>query len=325
MDRLTVRPVEGAGEWKELFAAVEHPHLTQSWAYNEARRAVGGVSRVSTHLSVTRMVFERAGTPVAICHVLEKVVAGVCLASRINRGPLLLGTDPGDDVVPAVYRAIRRRWHRLKRGVLFLGPALEAGDDARGVLRDAGFRPRRLDGWSSAVLDLRLDEPGLRANLAPTWRNRLRKAERSGITFSVAETPESLAWIISRHVENMRAQQFTGPSAPFIRSLCLASPGDWFVGQARLPGQVEPVAAMLICRFGNTAEYYVGWFDQAGRKLGAGNLLYWNAALEARRRGGLRFDVGGYSLTLKSEAGLRHFKQGMRGAEYALANEWLAF
>ena len=325
MDRFTIRAAEGAAEWEELFAAVDCPHMTQAWAYNEAKRAIGGVSRVSTRLSVRRLVFERAGSPVAVCHVLEKVVAGVCLAARINRGPLLLGTRPGDDVARGVYSALRRCWRHLTHGVLFVGPALEAGDHSGRVLGDAGFRPRPQQGWSSAVLDLRLDEAQLRANLAPTWRNRLKSAERCGLTFSASETQESLTWILSRHVENMSAKQFSGPPAPFVHALCCASPGDWFVGQVWLPGESEPVAGMLVCQFGNSAEYYVGWFGRGGRKIGAGNLLYWNAVLEAGRRGCVRFDLGGYDLTSTSEAGIRRFKQGMRGAEYTLSNEWLAF
>jgi Acetyltransferase (GNAT) domain len=324
VDRFTVRSAKGAAEWEELFAAVDRPHMTRTWAYNEARRATGGVSRVSTNLSVRRLVFERAGSPVAICHVLDKVAAGVCLASRLNRGPLLLGTRPGNEVAQGVYSALRRRWRCLTHGVLLVAPALEAGDDGDRVLRDAGFRPRLKQGWSSAVLDLRLDEAELRANLARTWRNRLKSAERSGLTFSASETRESLTWILSHHVENMSVKDFVGPPAPFVHFFCCASPGDWFVGQVWLPGESEPVAGMLVCQFGNTAEYYVGWFGQAGRKVGAGNFVYWNAVLEARRRGCLRFDLGGYDLTSTFESGLRHFKQGMRGAEYTLVNEWLA-
>ena len=325
VDRFTVRAATGAAEWEELFAAVDRPHMTQAWSYNEAKRAVGGESRVSTHLSVRRLVFERAGSPVAVCHALEKTVAGVCLAARINRGPLLLGTRPEDDVAEGVYNALRRRWRHLRHGVLYVGPALEAGADTDRMLRAAGFRPRRLAGWTSAVLDLRLDEGALRANLAPTWRNRLKQAERAELTFGVSDTQETLAWILSRHVENMKAKDFRGPPARFVHALCVASPGAWFVGQVWLPGQSEPIAGMLMYRFGDTAEYYIGWFGQAGRKVGAGNYLYWHAALEAQRRGCLRFDLGGYSPTLTAEDGLRRFKQGMRGAEYTLTNEWMAF
>jgi hypothetical protein len=294
--------------------------VTQAWAYGDAKGAAGGMAKTSRGLSVRRLVFERCGAPVAVCQVLDKVVAGVCLASRVNRGPLLLGESRGD--AECVYRALRRRWRHLRHGVLLLAPALEASDDNGRLLREAGFRPRRVKGWCSTVLDLRRDESELRANLAPTWRNRLRSAERSGLAFSASETEHSLSWILACHVENMKAKDFLGPSAAFVDSLCRASPGDWFVCQGHLPGEPEPVAGMLVCRFANTAEYFVGWFGPAGRRVAASNFLYWNAVLEAQRRGCLRFDLGGYSPTEKF--GLRHFKQGMRGSDYQLAHEWIA-
>ena len=221
-----------------------------------------------------------------------------------------------------VYRALRRRWRHLTRGVLLVAPALEASDDSARLLREAGFRARGVDGWCSAALDLRLDQADLRANLTTSWRNRFKSAERSALTFSTSETQKSLAWILRHHDENMKAKGFLGPSAPFVSSLCRASPGQWFVGQVGLPEEPEPVAGMLVYRFGDSAEFYVAWFGPAGRKVGAGNFLYWNAALEAQRRGCVRLDLGGYSPTEK--LGLRHFKQGMRGADYRLLHEWWA-
>lgn len=107
----------------------------------------------------------------------------------------------------------------------------------------------------------------------------------------------------------------------FVQAFCEASPGDWFIGRALLAG--TPVAAMLVCLFGNSAEHYVGWFGPDGRGVSAGDYLYRNVVLEARRRGRQRFDPGGYSPTEKG--GVRQFKRGMGGAEYILASEKLAF
>jgi hypothetical protein len=308
-----------------LFAEVESPHLTQVWGYGDAKRAAGGVSRASRRLSVRRLVLEHAGSPAAICQVLDKAVAGLRVASRIERGPLMLGTRASDTVVAGVYRALRRCWGHAAPGVLLLAPALVDCDDSTCILRDAGFQPRRVNGWCSSVVDLRLDEDHLRAQPASSWRNRLKLAERSGMTFSAAETPEALDWILARHDENMSAKEFVGPPAPFVRALCCATPGDWFVGQAWLPEEPAPVAGMLVCRFGRSAEFYVAWFGEAGRRTGAGNYVYWHSALEAQRRGCLRLDLGGYCPSGETEAGLRHFKKGLRGEEYRLLSEWMAY
>ena len=166
---------------------------------------------------------------------------------------------------------------------------------------------------------MRLDEEQLRKNLTPTWRNRLRSAERAGLALRVSHAPEDVEWIIGRHAENMRDKDFHGPSPALLRVLCHVASDDFLVFQARL-GE-DPVGGMVVFRFGRTAEYYVGWFGRAGRKVNVGNFLYWRSALELQRRGCRWFDLG----EARSGGEYSQFKRGMRGAEYELLNEWLAF
>src|SRR4051812_49583166 len=84
---IQARRLEGRSEWDALFQRAEQPHLTQAWLYGEAKRASAG-------WGVTRLVFERAGKPLAICQVLEKRVLRLPLLHPINRGPLFLGGAP---------------------------------------------------------------------------------------------------------------------------------------------------------------------------------------------------------------------------------------
>ena len=320
MTDCTIRLARDAAEWNELLAAVERPHLAQLWAYGEAKTAAGGVSRLSQRLSARRLVFERAAVPVAICQVLDRSVAGCCLASRIHRGPLLLGSRSSDDLAASVYGALRAHWRH--RGVLLLSPALEASPEAERLLTRAGFRARHEVGWCSSVLDLRPSEQELRANLTHGWRNRLNQVGGRGLELRVSESQDALAWLLARHEENRHSRNFGDSPPRFVRALCAASPGDWFVCEARSADEPEPLAAMLVVQHGDWAEYYVAWFGDAGRRAGAGNFVYWKAALEARRRGVHRLDLGGYSAT--ERGGLRQFKRGMRGTEYRLVREWLA-
>jgi len=296
--------------------------MVQSWAYGEAKQAAvhWRNRRVAVDLGgwrARRLVFERCGEPVAICQLLDKSVAGIRCASRLNRGPLFLSPDPEDDAVRDVYVALRNRWKHL-RGVLVLAPALPADPRNFQLLSELAFRDHRLPGWRSARVDLRLDEEQLRRNLAPTWRNRLRVAERSGVEIRVSHAPEDVEWIIDRHVENMKEKDFIGPQPIFLRALCQAAPDDHFVFQARLGD--EAVGGMMVYRFGQGAEYYVGWMGREGRKVNVGNFLYWQSALELKRRGCRVFDLGGMR-----PGATEPFKRGMRGVEYELLNEWLAF
>lgn len=322
-NRCSVSLVTDAAEWDALFSRVEHPHMVQSWAYGEARQASGGW-RTRQRISdaggwrTRRLVFEREGEPVAICELLDKSLTGIRWASRLNRGPLFLDADPEDDVVRDVYRALRSRWKHL-RGVLVLAPALTADPENYRMMTEIGFRDRHARGWHSARVDLRLDEEQLRKNLASTWRNRLRAAERAGLVLRVSQSPEDVEWIIDRHVENMREKGFSGPTPALLRALYRAAPDDFLIFQARLAE--EAVGGMMIYRFSHTAEYYVGWFGREGRKANVGNFMYWQIALEMQRRGCRWFDLGGYG----SSDRYGRFKLGMRGVEYELLNEWLAF
>ena len=103
-DRCRLRLVTDAAEWDALFSRVEHPHMTQAWAYGEAKHAAGGWRARRVPLDAggwraRRLVFERDGEPAAICQLLDKSVAGIRCASRLNRGPLFMDADPDEDVV----------------------------------------------------------------------------------------------------------------------------------------------------------------------------------------------------------------------------------
>ena len=318
----TFRRVNDRAEWERLFSRVDQPHLVQSWAYGEAKEATQGWQTTRRLVDAggwrpRRLVFERDGQPVAICQLLDKSLAGISWSSRLNRGPLFLG-DSDEAVVRDGYAGLRAHWRHL-RGILVLAPALSMAPENHRLLSELGFRARGQRGWRSARLDLRLDEDELRRNLSISWRNRLKKAEKSGLTLRITSAAEDLEWIIERHVENMREKHFEGPAPSLLRALHRAAPDDFLMFQGRLGD--ETAGAMIVYRFGNTAEYYVGWFGPAGRKAGAGNFLYWQVALEMKRRGCRYFDLGGYS----ADETYGHFKKGMRGTEYVLLNEWLSF
>ncbi|HOB45468.1 MAG TPA: GNAT family N-acetyltransferase [Zoogloea sp.] len=307
-----VRAATGRPEWDSLFARVEAPSIVQSWAYGEAKAACGG-------WCVERLVFERSGEPLAICQVLVKRVLGLPVAARINRGPMFLGASPAIADVKAVYGALRRRWRFGRRGMLVIAPGLAESDEHRAALRAAGFRARGVAGWCSAVLDLRLDDGTLRKRLSSNWRNHLNGAERGGLVFDLSTDEAAVEWIFARHGEHMRGKGFSGTPVDFLRALRREAPEDFFVCRALLDG--NPVAGMIAFRFGRSAEYFVGWYGAEARRAKAGNFLLWHAARAMRLHGCERFDLGGYS----SSDGYGRFKQDMRGSEYRLIEEWVAF
>lgn len=308
-----LRTVHDVSEWESYIGAVDHPHLMQSWPYGEAKRT-------TAHWHVTRIVFERLGTPVAICQVLEKRLAGLRIASRINKGPLFFDAQPSSEIKENVYRLLRMQSRLFRGGPLLIAPALPLSDENDTFLSELGYRKRKANGWCSSLIDLQLDENTLRARMAPTWRNRLRHSQRSGIRLTASNTTDHLEWLLRMHTQNMKAKNFVGPKTALLRALYEARPADFIILRAML--EDEPIAAMALASFGGTAEYYVGWFGSAaGRKANAGNFLYWEAAMTMKRAGYRWLDLGGYF----SSDRFGHFKQGMGGIEYRLIGEWLSY
>lgn len=306
---LAISTVETRAVWETSFARAPFPHLPQAWMYGEAKRGDWAVERLSIHAP---------RGPVALAQVLTRKIAGFPIA-RINRGPLFLDRDPSPEVRAATLRALRRRWRFLRRGALLIAPALPAGDESARALRAAGFFRRADFAWGSSLLNLAPPVEEIFARLTPEWRRHVRKAEKNGVRIEVRTDAESFEWLLARHAENMKAKKFVGPSPGFVRRMLEDSPADFRLVRAIVDG--EPRAASLVARFGRHAEYYIGVFDDVARRAAAGNLLMWHAVTVMKAAGCDALDTGGFSVTDR----YGQFKRGMRGEEYKLAGEWLAF
>jgi hypothetical protein len=306
---LGISCVDTRAEWNALFARAPFPHLPQAWMYGEGKRG---------DWEVERLVIHSGSGPVALAQVLVKRVCGFPVA-RINRGPVFLDRDPSPEIRAAALRALRRRWRFLRRGLLLIAPALVAGDESARELRAAGFIRRGAFAWGSALIDLTPPIDDIHRKLSSEWRTKVRKAGKNGVSLAVRTDAAAFEWMLERHVENMRTKGFVGPSAEFVRRVIDAGRDDFFLLQALVDG--APHAATLIARFGQHAENFIGWFDDTARRTAAGNFLMWSSVVEMKRLGCRALDLGGFSVADR----YGQFKRGMRGDEYRLAGEWLAF
>jgi lipid II:glycine glycyltransferase (peptidoglycan interpeptide bridge formation enzyme) len=302
------QPVASRAEWENLFLQAPHAHFTQSWTYGEGKRAEGW--------QVERLELRDDAGPAALCQLLVKRPMGISV-TRINRGPVFLLDQPSQETQLAVLRALRRRWRFGLRGLLLIAPSLLQDDQAAPLLRAAGFIRRQDSGWASSLLNLDLPLEELHRRLAPDWRTKIRRAEKLGVRLRVRRDPAAFEWLLDRHVENMRLKNFAGPTPEFVRNVTRA--GDFWLLQAMVGG--KPEAGLLVGRFGQHAENFIAWFSETARRVTAGNFLMWNSVIEMQRLGCRTLDLGGCSASDR----FVHFKRGMRGDEYRLAGEWLAF
>jgi hypothetical protein len=264
-----------------------------------------------------RLVFERHGEPVAICQLLEKPLARSRWAALADRGPLFLNPDPAEEVRYAVYSSLRRARRHFGLVLILVPPLVDEPRNHR-LLSDTGFRPRPVGGYRSTRVDLSLDEEAMFNRLKSKWRNQLRAGMRAGAEITFSSSPADAEWMIDRHIQNMQEKGFTAPEPALVRALYNAGSDDFLVCRAVLDG--ESLAGLAAVSFGQAADYYIGWVSEAGRKKNVNNFLFWETALELRRRGCRSFDLGGM------RAGATEpFKTGMGGTEYQLIHNWLAF
>lgn len=322
MKTCRVETVTDRADWEALFSRVENPHLPQSWAYGDAVHASRDWRLRHRALDAggwrpRRLVFERNGAPVAICQLIEKPLAGLRWAAVVDRGPLFLDPEPREEVLRDVLSTLRRgrRYFGL---VLILVPSLLDEPQNERLLRELGFLPREIDGYSSFRVNLRLSEEDMFDKLTSRWRRQLRQGMRTGASVTFSSSPEDAEWMIDRHVQNMKEKGFDTPEPPLVRALYAASPDDFLVARAVLDG--ESLAGLAAVKFGLGSDYYIGWVSELGRKTNINSFLFWETALELRRRGCHLFDLGGM------RAGATEpFKRGMGGDSYKTIHNWLAF
>lgn len=293
--------------WDRLMQMAPVPHLTQDWAY--ARGKVAGGS-----WRVRHWLIRRGGGIRALLTVLERRVAGVTVASRINRGPILIGPEADEVEWSAILSEVRRR----TPGIVFFAPSLPDTELTTRLLSRLGFRKWQAQGWRSGRIDLDRSEADILAGFTPGFRSKIRQAERAGVEVEVRGDDAAFDWQLDRHTENMRDKGFTAFSPLQLRALRSAAlPGN--VTLLRVVSDGEPVAGVSVVRFADHAEYHIGWFGPKGRELNAGNVLMWHAMCEMRRQGVVSFDVGG----LREGDGYTRFKRGMRPVEYRLTADWV--
>ena len=139
----------------------------------------------------------------------------------------------------------------------------------------------------------RLGLPDLFAGMHGTHRTACRKAERAGVSISVAEAPGGLSAFASLYdltMQRVRADAFyLFPPAYWD---ALAGLGErTVVFDAEIEGEV--VASALCFATAPWLHYHLGATGERGRSLGASNLLLYAAALWARDSGYERFHLGG--------------------------------
>lgn len=136
-------------------------------------------------------------------------------------------------------------------------------------------------------------------------RRNVRKARKSAITWSIEDSRESIAFLAATHDENIRAIGGLPKTATFFDDAFLTIPSTTRrLYVARLENQ--PVAALLVFRFGCAVEYFTPAIVSEFRSIQPLALLVHEAMREAARDGFRYWNWGG---TWATQDGVYRFKK----------------
>lgn len=154
------------------------------------------------------------------------------------------------------------------------------------------------------VWDVSTDLRARRAALHPKWRNQLTKAEQTRLTITSRTLPTTPNHpVLVKEQEQCRSRGYRNWPAPLTAAFAATAPEQTRLFQARCEGKT--LAHMLFLTHGSGATYHIGHITTQGKRLGAHNLLLWEAACQLAVQGVQSIDLG---LINPHTRGLNRFK-----------------
>ena len=281
----------------------KRPHAyQQDWAY----AATLTTPNKSVDM-VTAYVTRKDGSVVAQALFMVRRFAMIVRVAVCSYGPVW-----GDDVTPEekieTYRRLRKdiplSWPRL---------AIFTPDEAEGPAAGLKGMSRVMTGDATVLIDLTKSEEDLRAAMEPSWRNKVSKAERSGLVVQkTGAKPAQYRWLLDAEAKQRQKRGYRAMPIELTElwqgHKVYIAKGDKNAGLVvyRVDSGRDPAAGMLFLIHGRRATYHVGWTSEEGRKLSAHNLILWQAMKDLKARGIDELDLGG--VNTQSGAGIARFK-----------------
>lgn len=293
------------GEWDALFARVPQSTLPQAFGYAQAMsKTYGWLPKLG--------VIQADGAPAGMVQVLERRHLKLFTLRRIHRGPLWFG-DPPPGVAAGALRLLRAACPDNPLARLSFLPELPDTPANAALLAETGFR-RFGPGYRTVWIDLSQPDDVLRAAMARDWRQRLKGAEKAGLTMDLDPSAQNLPWLAKQEHEQAQVKHYREMSGPLaVRLRNALHTKDGVLMAAALDGK-EAVAAGLFLGHGTAATYQLGWSNDKGRKTSAMRLVLWKAIGHLRERGFRWLDLGG--INPDTAPGVTEFKLGSGGTVF---------
>ena len=307
-------------EWNSIVENFADLSLLQTWEYAEA-------SSRTRALDVSRLLFEVDGNIVGAAQAFVRAIPfSKGGAVVINRGPLWQRNPADPSRLEAMLAALRVFWVEQKRMYLRVSPAVKSGEMQESLFHGAGYQSAEYSRpWVSARLDLSKAPDLLRGSLRNNWAAALKKAEAAGITVECGIEEKLFDQVWSEFEQLGKRKAFHSTVTPgFLAAFQNIADKSRKLWSFTAEHNGRSLGGIALARYSSVCEYLVGAVNDEGKRLNAGQLLLWSAALGAKERGYRWLDLGGLDPE-GTPKGILYFKDGLRAESYRYIGDFEAY
>ena len=324
--------IESAEKWREILAALPHPHALQSWVWGSFKSRWGWSA-------LPQVVHDEDGTPRAAAMVLKRRLPWLPFSILyVPKGPILdYQNAPLRRHVLALLEDLARRERAIFVKIdpdveLSRGP--EPGEEVPSLLGQRFKEELKARGWrfsddqiqfrNTVELPLDRSEEDLLADMKSKTRYNIRLAGRKDVIVRPG-TPADFPTIMSMYETTAERNDFTIRPPEYYLD---AWQSFYDAGMARpLLAEYEgmPLGAVIVVAYGGRAIYMYGASNNKERNRMPNYLLQWEAIRWAKEQGCAVYDFwGAPDEFVKSDSmwGVWRFKSGFNGQIVRHVGAW---
>ncbi|MCS7178266.1 MAG: peptidoglycan bridge formation glycyltransferase FemA/FemB family protein [Anaerolineae bacterium] len=275
--------------WNDALLRLPAPHVLQTWEWGAFKERQGW--------RMIPLLWEADGLPRAAALVLSRRASRFLpRVMYVPKGPLLPYED--ESLLQAVLSDLETLARAQKALFLKIDPDVEAesplGERVTTVLQARGWlpSPEQVQFRSTLLLDLRASPEEILARMKPKWRYNIRLAQRKGVTIREG-TLADLSLLYRMYQETSIRDRFVIRPEEYYQDAW----GTFIAAGLACPlvAEVagEPVAMVILFRFGQRAWYMYGASRSVYRDWMPNHLLQWEAIRWARQQGCTVYDLWG--------------------------------
>lgn len=299
---------ENRKRWNAVLDSSPISNITQDWTYGDVKSRIDG-------WDIKRYLFKDKGHDIGVVQLLIKKIGPITMAYRINKGPIFITEYSRIDNELFVINCIKNQ--NARRPFFFVPYAAYSVDNLAKVVK-AGWKLWNPFGFPTGEVDLTQTEEQIRAGLESKWRNQLKTAEKNN--YVIKSDYDRFDEMIELYTEEQEEKNFEGVPIPMLMEM-RKEPSPLKILYV-LDNSDRIIAFDMFYVHSNVATYYIGWnSSEEGRKNYLNNLLLFYAAIELKKMGIKKLDLGGIEY-IHTES-IARFKDGMKPKHFRQIGEFI--